>query len=693
MLKRCIGLQHACNHARFRIAVNAPTIRTLTVRRLVAEGNPRTPKNGGSERRASDSHERGSNRKDGRAADSHDRSANRKDGSGPNAVVRRPSHNPKSLEAELRWLKDPVRLADHVQRLLLLSEVSKATEMIHLASKTQKCTVPWNLLLDHLMRSGKVNEAMKTFNDMKKRAQAPDSYTFTTLLRGLARYADKVPTAPSRAVALFHSMSAPNSRVEPMTMHANAALSVCARGNAADELWGIISRLPEHGPCAPDHITYSIVLTFLHDQVLADNELKDFANSQFLKRVEEGNEKMRQVEEAVLRGRRIWAIVRDKWMNGDIVVEEGLVCAMGRLLLLSNDVANVRDIFVLAEQTMGIPNISKKKEEGAVSLLPAGSSGTRPGVDGVDKTDKLEEHEHGESDRKAGISLDVPSLDPSEGPRENEFTLIPQLVSGQNALVPNDSAVSTRTPNRRPTRHVPISYVKLGNNTLSLLLEACLKLRLKVIASEYFSLLTSKSGPGWDTLLPDEAAMDMLLRVFRATRSSQETVHALEVDFPAAGIKPTRSSYLIALSACARRLKNLSGAFRDADNIVRMMFEQSIHDPKCLSVYVTTAQKAHGRVENMAAIHRLLQAVEPLRGYVLGHKHARHYSQADCLAVLKELRGRITVVLDTLGQKLGEGYKEELKAKMKDVDSIIFEAHHQEPVRKIHRDGGEGREG
>lgn len=146
MLKRCISLRHACNVLP-RSAVNLRTIRTLTVEQLIKEATtnprPRTRVEGEDE-----------------AEELRDHEPRRK------PLARRPAYNPKSLQEELRWLKDPVRLADHVKRLLLQSEVTKVIELLELASKTQKCTVAWNLLLDHIMKLGRVNDALKRFNDV-----------------------------------------------------------------------------------------------------------------------------------------------------------------------------------------------------------------------------------------------------------------------------------------------------------------------------------------------------------------------------------------------------------------------------------------------------------------------------------------------------------------------------------------------
>ena len=71
-----------------------------------------------------------------------------------------------SLELELRWLKDPIKLADHTVSLLRQDEHIKALEIVRLGSKRMECTVSWNHLVDYEMSKGRVNSAMKLYNEV-----------------------------------------------------------------------------------------------------------------------------------------------------------------------------------------------------------------------------------------------------------------------------------------------------------------------------------------------------------------------------------------------------------------------------------------------------------------------------------------------------------------------------------------------
>ena len=69
------------------------------------------------------------------------------------------------LGLELRWLKDPLKLADHTVSLLREDDVEKALEIVRLASKDVQCTVSWNHLIDYEMSKARVNNALKLYNE------------------------------------------------------------------------------------------------------------------------------------------------------------------------------------------------------------------------------------------------------------------------------------------------------------------------------------------------------------------------------------------------------------------------------------------------------------------------------------------------------------------------------------------------
>lgn len=71
-----------------------------------------------------------------------------------------------SLERELRFLGDPLKLAGHIRDLLRKDQHEKAAELVKMSSKNVGCTVSWNHLIDDAFQKGKVQYALKLYNDV-----------------------------------------------------------------------------------------------------------------------------------------------------------------------------------------------------------------------------------------------------------------------------------------------------------------------------------------------------------------------------------------------------------------------------------------------------------------------------------------------------------------------------------------------
>lgn len=92
-----------------------------------------------------------------------------------NPYVPRPSHPAKedepfslsNLGREVRWLKDPLKLGDHIVKLLRQNDAQKALEIVRLASKNAECTVSWNYMIDYHMSKGDVKGAVKLYNEVR----------------------------------------------------------------------------------------------------------------------------------------------------------------------------------------------------------------------------------------------------------------------------------------------------------------------------------------------------------------------------------------------------------------------------------------------------------------------------------------------------------------------------------------------
>ena len=74
-----------------------------------------------------------------------------------------------ALEQEMRYLGDPMKLADHTVTLLRKDQFEKVGELVKMASKRMSCTVSWNHMIDYDMSKGRVTRAMSTYNDVRTR--------------------------------------------------------------------------------------------------------------------------------------------------------------------------------------------------------------------------------------------------------------------------------------------------------------------------------------------------------------------------------------------------------------------------------------------------------------------------------------------------------------------------------------------
>lgn len=75
----------------------------------------------------------------------------------------------RRVRKELKYLKDPLALADRVRSLLkdaTVPEPLKAYSMVRIASRTIQCTVAWNHVMDFEMSKGRISVAMKAYNEV-----------------------------------------------------------------------------------------------------------------------------------------------------------------------------------------------------------------------------------------------------------------------------------------------------------------------------------------------------------------------------------------------------------------------------------------------------------------------------------------------------------------------------------------------
>jgi hypothetical protein len=447
-----------------------------------------------------------------------------------------PSSDWNNRRKELQYLADPLELAEFVKAELKKGKSKEMLQLVRMASNSMQCIVGWNHIIDNQLKEGHVAQAVKIYNDMKKRAQFPDSYTYTILLRGLAENAHGTDTVV-RALSIYHSLYAPNSRVEPSIIHTNAALKVCARANDMDALWGTASKIPEKGKAAANHITYTTILNAIWQNLLVKPPPGETEEQLAMRR-----------ERGISEGRRIWEEIVGKWRNADIILNEELVCSMGRLLLIGSRPRDWDDVLSLVEQTMDIPRLVPRL--GTPARNEAGYPQLRaPNV-------------------IASLRFDDDHLGPGDRPaRGDEF--LPVTTKGPGTKV-----------------HDSLVYVRPGNNTLSMIQEACLKVVANKAATEYWNLLID---PATYNVVPDVNNLHHRLRILRQNRASGDTVDLLRFSMIDKGIKPRPGTFRIAMSTCVRD-KNNHRSLRNATQILEMMNTcLQDADPKAVMKYAELA--------------------------------------------------------------------------------------------------------
>ncbi|KAI9721127.1 MAG: hypothetical protein M1812_002608 [Candelaria pacifica] len=453
----------------------------------------------------------------------------------------------RALEQELRYLKDPMKLADHIRYTLRDENPEKSVELVRMASKDMQCTVSWNHIVDFQMTFGRVNAALKTYNEMKKRGQIPDSYTYLLIFRGLASHAH-YPQALEKALSIYHSMSSAKSPVRPSIIHTNAVLKVCGRANNTDALWGIAAKLPELGKGAPNNLTWTTILNAVQRSAMVDSESLNTPD-----------EKSRRKGKAVLEGRRMWDDIVGRWRKGNMWIDEELVCAMGRLLLIGEKYEDWDDVLSLVEQTMAVPRGTTRRrdpdrEEPSIAQL-GNPKGAHPEPD--DET-----------------------LQPG-----GEFQILPV---GQ----PDSSGKEAPS----------FKYAVPGKNTLSLVLEACMKMRMKKPATDYWKLMTD--GTRY-RVQPDLDNFNALMRILRFSRSSGEVLELIRTEMPGAKVQPTKTSFWIAMSTCMRD-KNNPNVLDCASQILDLM-QNKLADPdvRTIRLYLDLAVATDKGANIVKALHRL----------------------------------------------------------------------------------------
>ncbi|KAK4494032.1 hypothetical protein PRZ48_015218 [Zasmidium cellare] len=537
------------------------------------------------------------------------------------------SSDDKAIRKELEWLKDPVKLAEHVHYTLREKKIEKAINLCRIASKSMTCIVAWNHVIDWHIKNQRVNAAIDIYNEMKKRGQFPDSYTYMLLFRSVPlekshELKDFHGQMANKAVAIYNSMSSPTSRVKPSIMHTNAVLRLCSLARNMDLLWSVASQIPESGPGSADHITYNILLAAIRFGAMGPGT----GELVYVEQVAENR------NQAVSEGRRIWQEVIPRWRSGEVIIDAALVRSMAKLLTFSKRMEDWDDVLNLVQQTTNIQRL----------IPPLGSP------------ERKTEHVPAANEEQQDVEEQTSNSEDSEG-------WVPTPAS--NAFKPVQASTDDPTPGKK--RH-NIAYVKPENGILNVLLEACTNMRVPKAAHAYWDLFTKEYD-----VRPDLDNYECLLRLLRINRSSR-LVAQLMAQMNDEGIHPLPRTYRIAMGACARDRNNANVVENMSVIVDQLMKASKQPDLSTLDEYLNIAFMTEDRDAITKALDKMHAVMHRLQRQLLFNKVGANQGYKERL--LRFYR-HMTGCVDTFSKRegLSGGEREMWQKRRAEYDALMSE--------------------
>jgi len=319
-------------------------------------------------------------------------------------------------------------------------------------------------------------------------------------------------------------------------------------------MWDIVSKLPDNGSYAANSWTFTTILQTMREKALKDSNGTGDSNAAAARR-----------EETIVEGRKLWAVIIGRWRKGDIVVDETLACAMGRLLTIGSRPRDWDDVLSLVQQTMAIPR-----------ALPRLGTEAR--------------EEEGQPRVRAPRSRADVKNDNSEIVVEHDEAR-PGTEFGDNFGYEDSARARGRAGG-------PSNYAKPSNNALSLLMDACLKTAQKGPALHYWRILTKPDGAY--VVKPDTDNIHMLLRILRSNRASSEAMKVLQHDMRELRLPYEVKTLRLAMSACVRDVLS-PNVMENANRLLDLMSEN--FDKPDLNVLAQYTEVAAKSAEHLAIVH------------------------------------------------------------------------------------------
>lgn len=243
-----------------------------------------------------------------------------------------------------------------------------------------------------------------------------------------------------------------SSRLKPNQIHLNSMLELCARAQDIETLFLVLRSA--NGQRAPNNLTYTIILNALRYQ--RSNQLYPNEDEKERKPAVEAS-----IATTISRSKLVWDEVITRWKKGEIVMDEELMCAMGRVLLLGG-AEETDSVLSVVGEVLGIVNL----RDGEPGLLdPSAQKAARSKTPNksvepqkpnrIEKADQFEKFDKGED------------FDSSR----------PKHTGDAPLPLPPKANIPTG----------PMAMAKMaGNNTLSLVMRALAQAKRTKLAARYW---------------------------------------------------------------------------------------------------------------------------------------------------------------------------------------------------------------
>jgi pentatricopeptide repeat protein len=71
-----------------------------------------------------------------------------------------------AIRKHLQYLRDPLKLGEFVRETLRSGDYKTCLSVVRAGSKNMQCVVSWNHIIDHLLHQGRMNEAIRIYNEV-----------------------------------------------------------------------------------------------------------------------------------------------------------------------------------------------------------------------------------------------------------------------------------------------------------------------------------------------------------------------------------------------------------------------------------------------------------------------------------------------------------------------------------------------